>query len=82
MPDLNWANPRVRQEIYQMMNWWLDKGVDGFRMDVINLLVKPEGLIDNPDPQDGSWFWNQPGVHEVGAGRPGPASRRRRRGSA
>lgn len=65
MPDLNWANPQVRQEIYQMMDWWLQKGVDGFRMDVINLLVKPAGFVDNPNPQDGSFFWNQPGIHEV-----------------
>ena len=39
-PDLNWDNPRVRNEVYDMMNWWLDKGVDGFRMDVISLISK------------------------------------------
>lgn len=39
-PDLNWENPEVRQAVYDMMRWWLDKGVDGFRMDVIELLSK------------------------------------------
>lgn len=42
--DLNWENPRVRAEIIAMVNWWLDKGVDGFRMDVINYISKEEGL--------------------------------------
>ncbi|MBP3398185.1 MAG: alpha-glucosidase, partial [Erysipelotrichaceae bacterium] len=42
--DLNWDNPEVREEIIQMINWWLDKGVDGFRMDVINYISKEEGL--------------------------------------
>jgi oligo-1,6-glucosidase len=48
-PDLNWENPEVRQAVYAMMRWWLDRGVDGFRMDVINLISKapalPEGRI-------------------------------------
>ena len=48
-PDLNWENPEVRQAVYAMMNWWLDRGVDGFRMDVINLISKdtalPDGLV-------------------------------------
>lgn len=39
-PDLNWENPKVRQEIYNMMNWWLKKGIDGFRMDVIPFIAK------------------------------------------
>src|SRR3954452_3963071 len=43
-PDLNWENPEVREAIYAMMRWWLDRGVDGFRMDVINLISKPPGL--------------------------------------
>ena len=42
-PDLNWENPEVRAAIYAMMRWWLDRGVDGFRMDVINLISKPPG---------------------------------------
>ena len=45
-PDLNWENPEVRAAIYEMMRWWLDRGVDGFRMDVINLISKPPGLPD------------------------------------
>ena len=39
-PDLNWTNPEVRAEIYRMMNWWLERGIAGFRMDVINLIAK------------------------------------------
>ena len=39
-PDLNWENPEVRQAVYAMMHWWLDRGVDGFRMDVINVISK------------------------------------------
>ncbi|MBE5950588.1 MAG: alpha-glucosidase [Lachnospiraceae bacterium] len=42
--DLNWDNPALRDELVDMINWWLDKGVDGFRMDVINYISKPEGL--------------------------------------
>jgi oligo-1,6-glucosidase len=40
--DLNWRNTEVRQSIFKMMNWWVDKGIDGFRMDVINLIAKPQ----------------------------------------
>jgi oligo-1,6-glucosidase len=47
-PDLNWENPRVRAEVYEMMEWWLQKGVDGFRMDVINMISKVSGLPDAP----------------------------------
>ena len=45
-PDLNWENQQVRQAIYQMMRWWLDRGVDGFRMDVINMISKVLPLAD------------------------------------
>ena len=45
-PDLNWDNPKVRQEVYSLMRFWLDKGVDGFRMDVIPLISKQPGLPD------------------------------------
>jgi len=49
-PDLNWDNPKVRQEVYSLMRFWLDKGVDGFRMDVIPLISKQPGLPDlRPD---------------------------------
>ncbi len=47
-PDLNWENPEVRQAVYSMMNWWVDRGVDGFRMDVINLISKTWPLADGP----------------------------------
>lgn len=49
-PDLNWRNPEVRQSIYQMMNWWLDKGIDGFRVDAISHINKEEGLRDIANP--------------------------------
>ena len=45
-PDLNWDNPKVREEVYSLMRFWLDKGVDGFRMDVIPLISKQPGLPD------------------------------------
>ena len=47
-PDLNWENPEVRQAVYAMMRWWVDRGVDGFRMDVINLISKNPELPDGP----------------------------------
>ena len=52
-PDLNWENPAVRREIYAMMRWWLDRGVDGFRMDVINMISKDPSLPDTA-PRPGS----------------------------
>ena len=45
-PDLNWENPEVRQAVYEMMRWWVDRGVDGFRMDVINMISKTLPLAD------------------------------------
>ncbi|MDR6559663.1 oligo-1,6-glucosidase [Arthrobacter pascens] len=47
-PDLNWESPEVRAAVYDMMNWWLDRGVDGFRMDVINFISKDQSLPDGP----------------------------------
>jgi oligo-1,6-glucosidase len=47
-PDLNWENPEVRGAVYAMMNWWLDRGVDGFRMDVINFIAKQVELVSGP----------------------------------
>ena len=49
-PDLNWENPEVRQAVYDMMRWWVDRGVDGFRMDVINLISKPTANVDGDVP--------------------------------
>ncbi len=66
-PDLNWENPKLRQSIYDMMTFWLDKGVDGFRMDVINLISKVPGLPDDGKEglSDGSpYYMNGPRIHE------------------
>jgi oligo-1,6-glucosidase len=67
-PDLNWENPTLRKEIYDMMTWWLDKGIDGFRMDVINLISKADGLPSAPGGKQYDWggefFMNGPRVHE------------------
>lgn len=66
--DLNWENPKMRQEIYQMMRWWLDKGVDGFRLDVINLLSKDQRFLDDDGtvpPGDGrKYYTDGPRIHE------------------
>jgi alpha-glucosidase len=50
-PDLNWENKDVRKELYKMINWWLDKGIDGFRVDAISHIKKEEGLEDMPNPE-------------------------------
>ncbi|MGE7603257.1 glycoside hydrolase family 13 protein [Peribacillus sp. NPDC097675] len=69
-PDLNWENPNLREEIYSMMKWWLDKGVDGFRMDVINFISKDQRYLDGVVAEgkqygDGSpYFMNGPRIHE------------------
>ncbi|WP_276271808.1 alpha-glucosidase [Haloarcula litorea] len=66
-PDLNWDNPEVREAIYEMVNFWLEKGIDGFRMDAISCISKPEGLPDADTGED--WFdmgiyFNGPHIHE------------------
>ena len=68
-PDLNWENPDVREAIYSMMRWWLDRGVDGFRMDVINLISKdpalPDGVVHSGTFGDSSpYLVNGPRIHE------------------
>ncbi|MED1203430.1 glycoside hydrolase family 13 protein [Heyndrickxia acidicola] len=69
-PDLNWENPKLRQEVYRMMNFWLDKGVDGFRMDVINFISKVPGFPDGEMiagakfGDSGPHFLNGPRIHE------------------
>ncbi len=66
-PDLDWRNPAVREELYDVIRWWLEKGCDGFRFDVINLISKPSALPDGgPDSnQKGrEHFINGPQVHE------------------
>lgn len=54
-PDLNWENPKLRREVYDMMNFWLDKGIDGFRMDVINCISKADGLPSAPGGERYAW---------------------------
>jgi oligo-1,6-glucosidase len=56
-PDLNWDNPQLRQEIFAMMRWWLAKGIDGFRMDVITLISKVPGLPDGPVTSADRYQW-------------------------
>ena len=69
-PDLNWENPEVREAVYAMMRWWVDRGVDGFRMDVINLISKPDEITDGPLRPDGKYsssmgvVANGPRLHE------------------
>lgn len=63
-PDLNWENPEMRASVYAMMRWWLDKGVDGFRMDVINLISKDPSFPNAVDGNDGKYFMNGPKVHD------------------
>ena len=72
MPDLNWEHEPLRQDVYKMMRWWMDMGVDGFRLDVINMLKKPEGLPDSPAAPyvngyvvDRTTRVNVPGIHEI-----------------
>ncbi|UJR22439.1 hypothetical protein I4U23_025499 [Adineta vaga] len=69
-PDLNWENPIVRKEMYKIMHWWLNKGIDGFCLNVVNFLSKtpeyPEGkLYERSKYTDGSlYFKNGPKIHE------------------
>src|SRR3954469_11228888 len=51
-PDLNWENPEVRNALYTMVNWWLDKGIDGFRVDAISHIKKEPGFPDMPNPEN------------------------------
>ena len=68
-PDLNWDNPAVRQEVFDMMNWWLEKGVDGFSMDVISLISKEQPELPDKEPGINGYATfnvsaNGPHVHE------------------
>ena len=66
-PDLNWENPKLRQEIYSMMRFWFDKGVDGFRMDVIPFISKDTTFPQMPAEFKGDWgrfYANGPHVHQ------------------
>lgn len=69
-PDLNWENPEVRFALYDMVNWWLDKGIDGFRVDAISHIKKIDGYKDLPNPKKLQYVnsqkghCNRPGIHE------------------
>ena len=66
-PDLNWDNPKVRDAVFDMMNWWCEKGIDGFRMDVISMISKREGLPDGSELGNGytsNTSFDGPRVHE------------------
>ena len=65
-PDLNWENPKLREEVYRMMRFWFDKGVDGFRMDVIPFLSKDQSFPNFPPGRYGdvSLYANGPRIHE------------------
>lgn len=73
-PDFDWSNPEVRAEFRRILRFWLDRGVDGFRVDVAHGLVKKDGLPDYTPPADADSmggaeddvpYWGQPGVHEI-----------------
>ena len=73
-PDFDWSNPEVHEEFRRILRFWLDRGVDGFRVDVAHGLVKAQGLPDyTPDPESGSMggdeadvpYWGQEGVHDI-----------------
>ncbi|RLL46698.1 alpha-glucosidase [Oceanobacillus piezotolerans] len=69
-PDLNWENPVVREELYKMVNWWLDKGIDGFRVDAISHIKKTPGFPDMPNPKKKKYVpsykghMNRPGIQD------------------
>ncbi|MFE3891408.1 alpha-glucosidase [Priestia sp. YIM B13446] len=69
-PDLNWENEKVRHELYEMVNWWLDKGIDGFRVDAISHIKKVAGFPDLPNPEKLDYVpsfeghMNRPGIQE------------------
>lgn len=68
-PDLNWENKEVRETLYEMVNWWMDKGVDGFRIDAISHIKKRPGFPDMPNPEEKKYVssfdmhMNQEGIH-------------------
>lgn len=68
-PDLNWENPQLRREVYDLMTFWLNKGVDGFRMDVVNFISKDQRFLDGvvgdtAYGDGGPHFTNGPRIHE------------------
>ncbi|WP_252247493.1 alpha-glucosidase [Clostridium sp. ZBS4] len=63
-PDLNWENPELRSDVYSMMQWWLGKGIDGFRMDVINFISKNQEFPDGVNGDFSKYSMNGPRIHE------------------
>ena len=68
-PDLNWENPDMREAVYAMVNWWLDKGIDGFRIDAISHIKKKAGLpdveaLDENGIKGFNMYTNQDGIHD------------------
>ncbi len=68
-PDLNWENPAVREKVFEMMDWWCQKGIDGFRLDVISMISKVPGLPDGKKGEGlygdgGPFYQNGPKVHK------------------
>lgn len=68
MPDLNWENPKLREEIITMMKWWAEKGIDGFRLDVINNISKdqsfPNDTLETPKNDGRTYYSDGPRIHE------------------
>uniref|UniRef100_UPI0025F66272 alpha-amylase family glycosyl hydrolase n=1 Tax=uncultured Aeromicrobium sp. TaxID=337820 RepID=UPI0025F66272 len=71
-PDFDWSHPQVRSEFESILRFWLDRGVDGFRIDVAHGMVKADGLPDasehddlTVDPTDSTPMWDQPAVHDI-----------------
>ena len=62
--DLNWENPEVRQEIYDVVKFWMNKGVKGFRLDVINLISKPSVFEDDMEGDGRRFYTDGPKIHE------------------
>ncbi|MEQ1737125.1 MAG: glycoside hydrolase family 13 protein, partial [Rhodoglobus sp.] len=76
-PDLNWENPWVREQFFDILRFWLDRGIDGFRVDVAHGMIKEAGLPDYTPPAESASmggeaadppYWGQPGVHEIWRG--------------
>jgi len=63
-PDLNWENVQVQKEVFDIVNFWIDKGVKGFRLDVINLISKPDQLEDDENGDGRRFYTDGPRIHE------------------
>ncbi|MBC1805782.1 alpha,alpha-phosphotrehalase [Listeria sp. FSL L7-0993] len=61
--DLDWANPHVREALFDVVNFWIDKGVEGFRLDVLNVIAKPKFLEDDFEGDGRRFYTDGPGIH-------------------